>query len=103
MRVLQTRIGHQRARYDLTRRGEISIERGGIPYESGSAVGIGVMEIRDHSRMSADDGIKAWSNNVPAWTCGVAEVALRLEDFLPRGSVLRPCVRDGSQLEDPRK
>jgi len=71
--------------------------------------------LQDSSRRPAEAGSKQERGiTAPIWAGATitksgqepvlsSDPALRLEDLLPRGSVLRPCVRDDSQLEDPRK
>jgi heme-degrading monooxygenase HmoA len=88
MIVLQSRIAHEGARHDFTWRGQIFVEGGRIPHQSGGSVGGGIMKIRYYPGMSADDAEQTWTDNVAARLRGVADTALRPEDARARRSIL---------------
>src|ERR1700761_3984573 len=101
MRIFEPREGHHRPRHNLTRRGEVSVERARIPYQSGRPIGRRILEVRNHPRMAPDNAEQAGTDDVPPWFRGVAYTALRLEDPRTSRGVLR--IRGDSQSIDGDK
>jgi hypothetical protein len=101
MLVFQSRISHQRARYDFTRCAQIAIEGGGIPDKAGRPISGGITKIRYHSGMAANDAEETWTDNISARLGRVTDAALGPEDSRARRGIL--CMCGSKEPETPGK